>query len=398
MKLNYFLFKVKDVKIKDLAATVPMMIGWALSPFLKKKYCNTWLIGENGKEARDNGYYFYRYMRNKHPEQPCVFFISKRSKEAKKVREIGPIVSNGSIKHWIMYFTCRWCISSQKGGKPNAALCSFIELNRWFYPHFVFLQHGVTKDLNGWLLSENCIFDYIITATKSEYEFMKSSFGYKDNVVQFTGFPRFDNLHDFVPKPGRVLIMPTWRMWLYNRSSKDATGEKKFSDSQFLKCWTEFLNSNRLQELAQKYSLELLFYPHRQIQEKISDFRISNPFVKIINSEDLDIQEALKSSKMLITDWSSVFFDMIYMKKPVVFYQFDEKDFRAHHYQKGWFDYHNNPYGASFHNADEVINAMEQIITSDYHVSKEYLVGHKKEFEFYDDNNSERIYELLSIV
>ena len=39
---------------------------------------------------------------------------------------------------------------------------------------------------------------------------------------------------------------------------------------------------------------------------------------------------------MLITDYSSVYFDIAYMRKPIIFYQFDEEEFRRKHYQRGY--------------------------------------------------------------
>ena len=43
----------------------------------------------------------------------------------------------------------------------------------------------------------------------------------------------------------------------------------------------------------------------------------------------------------MITDYSSVFFDFSYMRKPVIFYQFDEKKFRKAQYAEGYFSYKN---------------------------------------------------------
>ena len=47
----------------------------------------------------------------------------------------------------------------------------------------------------------------------------------------------------------------------------------------------------------------------------------------------------LKESSMLITDYSSVFFDVAYMHKPIIYYQFDRDAFRQGHYQEGYFSY-----------------------------------------------------------
>ena len=39
-----------------------------------------------------------------------------------------------------------------------------------------------------------------------------------------------------------------------------------------------------------------------------------------------EVSKAIRTSSMLITDYSSVFWDFIYMDKPVVFYRFDKDD------------------------------------------------------------------------
>ncbi len=395
IRANYFFRKIRDVKLRDLFSVFPMLAALTAVPFKKKKYADTWLIGEANDEARDNGYHFFRYMRTEHPEQPCVYFISKKAHDYPKIARLGPTVKTGSVRHWLRYFTCRWTVSSQKGGKPNAAMCNFLELNHVIKPRFVFLQHGVTKDRNSWLMADKCCFTYLITATVSEQAFVSKAFGYRDGVVHLTGFPRYDNLHDNKTVPNRVLIMPTWRTWLCNNSSRGVTGESDLAHSQFMRCWLELLNSPELERIAREHALELLFYPHRQLQPFMDQFRITNPAVRVVSSEEMDIQDALKSAAVMITDWSSVYFDMFYMKKPVIFYQFDEQEFRAHHYEEGWFDYHANPFAESQADAAGVLRALDQVAASGFAVSDGFLEAHGKEFVPFDDHNAQRVYELL---
>ena len=396
ISLSYLRKKIKNVSVEDMAQVFPMIAGAALSPFYKKKYRNLWIISDEKFEARDNGYHFFKYLRTNHPEQECCFAISKRAEDRRKVEEIGSVVNLGSIKHWIMYFTCQYNISSQKGGKPNAALCSFFELMNLFKIKNVFLQHGVTKDLNDWMLADRCRFYFVITAMDSEYRFVKDSFGYSPGTVHLTGFPRFDNLHCSEPVANRIVIMPTWRKWI--RYENEAEGElsSNFQKSEFYSKWEELLNSAKLSDLIDRYNLEILFYPHRHMQ-KYTDFLRHNisSKIKIASFGEYDIQELMKSSRMMITDYSSVYFDMIYMKKPVLFYQFDENEFRKHHYQEGWFDYHNNPFGKSFTSFEHILNELEQIICSDYKVSEEFEEAHLMEFLHWDRNNSQRVYNLL---
>ena len=48
------------------------------------------------------------------------------------------------------------------------------------------------------------------------------------------------------------------------------------------------------------------------------------------------------SAAIMITDYSSAAFDMAYLEKEVIYYQFDKGDIfknNAHTYQKGYFEY-----------------------------------------------------------
>ncbi len=396
IKISYIKRKMKEVDAEDLIQVFPMAAGALLAPFNRKKYKDLWIISDEKLEARDNGYHFFKYVKKEHPEQHCCFAISKKAEDYAKVKKIGEVVDQGSIDHWIRYFTCEYNISSQKGGKPNAALCAFFELMDVFKVKNVFLQHGVTKDLNDWMMADRCRFTYVITAMESEYQFVKDSFGYPENTVHNTGFPRYDNLHDYEAIPNRIIIMPTWRKWIRYDSEGDDALKSDFPNSEFFLKWKEFLNSEGLERLIDQYHLEILFYPHRHMQ-KYTDFlkKSISPKIKIASFDEYDIQELMRSARMMITDFSSVYFDMIYMKKPVLFYQFDEKQFRQHHYQEGWFDYHNNPFGKSFSEYKPMLAELEKIIKAEYCVSKEYLAAHRKELTNWDRNNSERVYQLL---
>ena len=73
ISLKYFLIKVRDVKLMDVLSIFPMILAFILSPFFKRKYKNTWLITEEKYEARDNGYWFFKNITEKHPEQKCIY-------------------------------------------------------------------------------------------------------------------------------------------------------------------------------------------------------------------------------------------------------------------------------------------------------------------------------------
>lgn len=393
ISMNYFWHKVKDVKMSDVKAVPTMMMAILISSFYKRKYKDTWLICEEPQEARDNGYWFFRKMCENHPEQHCIYAIDNTSVDYVKVKDLGEVVQYGSLRHWIVYFTCRHNISSQKGGKPNAALCSFIELNGFYNAHNVYLQHGMIKDNLEWLHADRFQTDMFITSAVPEKEYIEENYGYPPGIIKLTGMPRFDNLHCINSTENQIVIMPTWRQWFRLKSRRVEGINDNFIDSEYLKKWGELLNNPQFNALIVKHQLKVIFYPHRNMQMYLKEFKQTiKGNVEIASWKDYDLQELLITSKMMITDYSSVFFDMIYMKKPILFYQFDLEQFQKYQYEEGYFKYEDNPFGKSCKDIDTLINEFHTILENDFSCTQDFLKAHSEYFKFFDDQNSERIF------
>lgn len=392
-----FIEKLKYVQLKDVVAIFLFIIAYPLSYIVKYYEGSYWLVCEEKFEARDNGYWFFRYVCENQPKQKIIYAISKKSPDYYKVKSLGKVISYGTLIHWIYYLAADVNISSQKGGKPNPAVCYFLEVYGILKNKRVFLQHGVTINDLPWLYYDNTKMNLFICSVKPEYEFVRGTFGYPKGHVVYTGLARQDNLCDTSEGKKRILVMPTWRDWLSGQKVHDNTID--IAETEYARRWNEFLNSDKLDQIARKYNLEILFFPHRNMQQYLSTFYSKSSHVKIVNWKDWDIQEALKSSNLMITDYSSVFFDFVYMKKPVIFYQFDEEEFRKKQYGKGYFDYHNNPFGVSRKSLNDVLAIMEMYVESNFKVDDTYLKGHKDYFPLYDRNNSMRIYKaILSMI
>ncbi len=395
VKLSYIIDRIRDVKLSDYLSIFPMTAALILKFFYKNKYKEIWLICEEPAEARDNGYHFFKYMCEKQPQQKCVYAIKRESADAKKVQKLGSTIEYGSIQHWIAYFLCEYNISSQKGGKPNASICAFMELAGKFKTQNIFLQHGVIINDMKWLYADKSKIDFFVTSTIPETNFVKENFGYPQGVIHCTGLPRFDALHDAATISNRILVMPTWRYWFNLKSKEHAEIDSNFAASEYLKKWTELLDSENLGRLIENQKVEVIFYLHRNLQRYSQCFGKLNNSIKVAEWEKYDIQDLLKSSSLMVTDYSSVFFDMVYMQKPVVFYQFDEKEYRKYQYGQGYFDYHDNPFAKTYTNAEEVIEEMNRIVRNRYKVDADFEKNHRLIFKYYDKNNSRRIFDQL---
>ena len=119
---------LRFIKVKDI---IQLFLCCLISPIalISKIFIRDfWLVCEEEKEARDNGYWFFKWVKENHPEQKIAYAINKKSPDYEKIKGIGKIIKYGSICHWFWYIVADKNISSQKGGKPNAAVCYLFEV------------------------------------------------------------------------------------------------------------------------------------------------------------------------------------------------------------------------------------------------------------------------------
>jgi len=97
--------------------------------------------------------------------------------------------------------------------------------------------------------------------------------------------------------------------------------------------------------MLEQYGYTLVFYPHIEMQKHLAQFHTDSARVYLADSTTHDVQQLLLDCALLITDYSSVFFDVAYLEKPELYYQFDETEFRQYHYKQGYFDYRRDGFG-----------------------------------------------------
>ena len=349
---------------------------------------NKWLICERGDDAQDNGFVFFKYIKENHPEIKPVYLIKKKSNDYQKVCSIGKTVEFGSFKHFLMCIGSPVKISSNLFGyAPWIQMATFYRRNKTRGIH-VFLQHGITKNTHINFYKENCMsLTHFICGAKPEYEFINSDFHYNNKTPKYTGFARFDYLLPFETNKD-ILIMPTWRANLINLSSED------FSKTIFFIKWNSLLQNNKLIDFCRTNGIMIKFYLHYQFQKYSSLFQ-ENEVVRIIKYGEETVQSLLKETALLITDFSSVFFDFTYMSKPIIFYQFDEEDYYSHHYEKGYFDYRRDGFGPVRLREEEVIFDVFSLASLNFKNNIKYQERSDKFFEFKDKNNSLRIFNSI---
>ena len=342
-----------------------------------------WVLHERGTDARDNAFFFYLYLKEKHPEQKVYYIVDKNSPDYDKVKE--DAVHFGSLKNYWAIATAEKIISTHCFfGLPcmNSKLFRFCGLNRKFY----FLQHGITGHFLSQMHFENSKIKMLFCAAKPEYEYMMCKYGYPEENLRYTGFARYDTLHNIKTKK-QILIMPTWRIYL--------SDEKTFLESSYYHQWNQVLRDPQLAEYLEKNDLIAVFYPHFEMQKYLHHFQPGSDRIILGYFSYFDVQTLLKESKLLVTDYSSVFFDFAYMRKPVIYFQFDQEEFFSRHYSRGYFSYLQMGFGPVVDNCQDMICAIVQSAESGFCSTDEYLRRMDCFFPLNDQKNCERIYNAI---
>lgn len=360
---------------------------------------DSWIICERKNEARDNGYHLFKYIVQNEKEQQVFYIISKESYDRNKVLNISKDVINfGSFKHWVYFFSSKALISTHINGYvPNELVYKYFAKRINIPGKKVFLQHGIIKDDLPQLYYEKTKLDLFICGAYPEYEYVNSSFHYPDGIVNYTGLCRYDNLIDYKVKK-QILVMPTFRMDLYIEQDDVITKDKinYFYESDFYKNYNKLLNDKNLNSFLCSKNIKLLFYPHHEMQKYLPYFKIEKlSNIIVLTPKESDVQQLLKDSSLLVTDYSSVFFDFAYMLKNTLYFQFDYKKYRNSHYKQGYFDYNKNGFGNVIHNYEELIDNIKKIVNDDFKLSKKYSDRISRFFTYRDRDNCKRNYDAI---
>lgn len=353
----------------------------------RKKSQQMWLITERKADARDNGYVLFKYLRESHHELDVYYAISSNAQDYIKVESLGNVVEWGTLRHYYHYFISSVILSTDFGiCAPNTYA---VILMRRLLPtraKKVFLQHGITKDDLPQAQKKKLQAKLFICGAYPEYEYVSKYFGYKKNEVAYTGFARYDLLENTCTK-NQILYMPTWRLWLSNT---------RFESSNYFEKISSFLTNKELHSYLERTCTEFVFYLHPAIRSKKAFFkRFETMHIRVMNNDDYDLQILLKSASLLITDYSSIYFDFAYLDKPVIYYHFDYEEYRQKHYSSGYFDYERDGFGPVFHMEQEVLSYIQTATKNSWKNPEKYSLRAKRFFPLCDHNNCLRHYEEL---
>ena len=342
-----------------------------------------------------------------------LFAREKESREYREIKKIGPVLAYKSLKHRIYTLFAEVIVSSH----PDNNLIYPFYGN---FPHLaglvkaktVFLQHGVTKDdVSFWLNRFDKNLDMIVTVSDKEKEsflpgfddegnYLASYYGYDEEIIKVLGFPRFDYLNRLEDKK-EIIVMPTWRRQLHNLK------EEQFVKTNFFNTFNELINDEVLLDYLASKGYKLVFKPHPNLNKYINLFNQDSRVefdLNDLNYSDLNRNDKNKyssrryadifnHSSLIVTDFSSVSFDFAYLKKPLIYYHYDND----YHFdsENGYFDYETMGFGPVVMSHKDLVSGIIKQIDSGCTMDDLYKKRVDDFFKYKDRDNSRRVYKAI---
>lgn len=395
------LFRPAAVNQNTLPEEIKSVRLQAVEAANRLKYANCWVFMDRNSFADDNAEHLYRYVKENHAHQNIYFVLDQSSPDWHRLETEGfKLIPYGTEEHQIALLNAVHLISSHAdhyvfGGLSNAHTA---DLRKY---KFTFLQHGIIKDdLSGWLNNKDI--HCFVTSSKREYDSIchGDSYKFSEREVVLTGLPRHDRLRT-IPRSSRpsILIMPTWRHELVGKASDGGFEREKqsgFAESEYAVAWKAFLHSPRLKSIADSQQFDIVFFPHANVQPYLSEFEVPSYISVGTHNPETSMQQFFADCEVLVTDYSSVAFEVAALDRKVVYFQFDHDTFfnGSHTYTKGYYSYESDGFGPVCKTLDSTLDAVADALKNPLDQAL-YQQRRDNTFAFHDTFSSERVYKSI---
>ncbi len=306
------------------------------------------------------------------------------------------VVKFKSFKHKMLFFNCEKVLTSFNS---LSIMSPFDGLPlRWYSDiikcEFVYLQHGILHARLPMLYTkEKANVDKVVISSEFERENFKQIYNFKDSDLLASGMPRFDSMETDSKAGRKLLFSPSWRKNLignYENNTRQLFVDK-FLNSSFYRETNAFLNSKELADLLEKYDYTLDFKNHPIFRDYDKYFKVDNPRIRV--TQEID---EMQNYALMITDYSSIVFDFVYLGRPIMYFVPDYDLFRAgvtHDYKALDLPLE-EAFGALSVNAQELLSHLEKLIANDMKPD-EVFAKRCRDFFITKENHCDKLYELL---
>lgn len=361
--------------------------------FLKKSMKENWILLESflGKNYSDSPKYIYEYLANNYPgKYKFIWVIDKKNT---KIPYSHTKIKRYSIRYYYYLARCKYYVFNGRQPDWVQKREGNIFLQTWHGTPLKKLVFDIddissaTPKYKQQVFKQSRAWDYLIAPNAFSSETFRRCFAYENAMLE-TGYPRNDILNSpdkneiaakirkrlGIPKDKKtILYAPTWR-----DDEFYAKGQYKFVLHLELEMMKE--------QLGEEYVI--LLRTHYFIADAL-DVSALKGFAYNLSRYD-DISELYLISDILITDYSSVFFDYANLRRPMLFFTYDLEKYRD--ILRGfYFDIESVVPGPLLYTTSEVIDAVNNIETINQSYHQRYQEFYQRFCEWDDGHASEKV-------
>lgn len=361
----------------------------------------TWVISDRPYTAGDNGTYLWNYTQTLKNNNTNIYFaLNKKAKMYRSLKKYGKIINyGGTIFNITMLFADKRISSMFDQYVINPFGEDAEYMRDLFKFDFIYISHGIASaDLSRQLGRQRVNATLMTTGAENETKMFtrNKKFNYMSSQIVTTGMPRFDNLKSY-KKEKTIILMPSWRYSL-SLILKPTQGigdyNEAFKSSEYFFFYNRLINDDRIKQVLKDKKYKLKFYIHPNFSSNWIDFN-KNEFVEIMRPPH-DYVKSMSEASLMITDYSGVQYDFAYMKRPIIYTQYDSEEFHNnHYYEKDKFDYNKHAFGVVAYDYEQAIDEIVKSINNDCKMPIKYQKRVDKFFYKIDKNNSKRVYEAI---
>ncbi len=403
------IFKAMRLLIKLILSCLFLPVWWLCGLFPRNK--KLWIFSAwFGQKYSDNSRAMFEYVLKNHPEINCVWITKDKTLVAKLIAQNKNAVYSKSLKCMLLTLRASTLFTTTGGeffygfcnGIKHYALWHGMPLKKILYDDSFSgqikkskigrvindISVALNKNLFQWRSFHYLPNTYTITNSSFFRPFLKSAFLFDDSKILNTGSPRLDvlfnsraepfleNIRKKFPDSKIILYMPTFRTGAWTKEPFDPFNEKYGFDAEKF-------------ELTLENQRNVVLYKPHFYDATLLHHRNGNSRFLMISDNDFDeLYNFVAQVDVLITDYSSIYFDFIVTRKPVILAPFDLEEYlqtaRGH-----YFDYNTEIEGVKAHNWNELLEILENENYAP--VSDEKI---KQFAEFVDGKSAEKIFKL----
>lgn len=335
----------------------------------------------------DNCKYFFEYLYNNESNDFKVFLITKNKNLYSHLKEkFGDLaVYAFSFKALIIYLRTKFVLIVNGNGDifpftPNNK--KQVVINMW---------HAITFKNIGNLVKNkkskkiNLNINYFLVSSASELESYIRAYSFPLETFKIFGTPRNDifsipeNRKRRTDKKTKILYLPTFR-------ETSSVNFFPFPD----------LDLNVLDKFLEEKNVEILIKPHKNdsTNEKLLKIIETSPNITLRTTDKvIDIQHMLLDCDILITDYSSVYFDFLLLDRPIIYIPYDLNQYEV---ERGLlFDFDEVTCGDKVLTQKEFIESLKGNIENPAKDSEIRAAIRNRFHQYTDGKASERLFNFI---